>query len=280
MRVLTCLILLTSFLVSRSSTEEIADDAHGFRLTLPDGYVASPELVAANPKIIHAFVTRDADEDGRRFVLMIEQLKYTIGPQHLKAEKMPAGFTGRLSTTKWRGFEVDVIEVPEQVNDVETVTYNVQIPLKQAAIQVKLFGAANRKVELESQLRQILDGLEGESNWIPVASQIAARMSPESYGNSLLAFAVVFIVGGLIALYILSRFMPKGTVLVVAAAIYIASWLLEGTKVREVVMLTGSMRLLGFAGGVLGIVDLLRKRRTRTANTSGQNPFQQNDQTS
>jgi len=276
---LTYLSLLTAFFVSSSVAEELVDDAHGFRLRLPDGYVADPEVVAANPKVIHAFVTRDADDKGRRLFLIVEGLKYTIGPQHMKAEQMPPGFQGRISTMKWRGFDVDVVEVPEQLNGVDLVTFNVQIPLKKAAIQLKLFGAADRKTELEDLLRQSLDGLEGESNWNPVTSPIAARMSPESYGNALLIFAVTLIVGGLIALYAISRFTPKGTVLAIAAVIYVASWSLEGVKSREGLVLSGSMRMLGFAGGLLGIIDLLRKRRPRPGE-AGQNPFQQNGPTS
>jgi hypothetical protein len=276
MRALTfAVVLLPSLVSSLPAQETIVDDARGFRLRLPEGYLPNAKLTAAKPNIIHAFMTRDADDHGSHIVLIIEDLKKPIGPQHIRAEQMPADFKGRISTMKWRGFDVDVFEVPEEANGVPVLTFNVQIPLKQAAIQLQLFSAARRKPELQSQLQQIVDGLEGETNWIPGVSQVAAKMSSENYGYALLALAIAVIFGGLVALFILTRATPRGTVLVLAALIFAGSWSMEGAKAREVLTLTGSMRFLGFIGAILGIVDLLRKRPIPAVIAAGENPFQQ-----
>ena len=76
----------------------------------------------------------------------------------------------------------------------------------------------------------------------------------------MIAFAIVFVIGGLIALFFVSKKTPKGTVLAIAAVIYVASFAAQGIRIREVVLLTGAARMLGFAGGILGIIDLVRRR--------------------
>jgi len=65
----------------------------------------------------------------------------------------------------------------------------------------------------------------------------------------------------MVAFWAISRWTPKGTLLAVSAALYFASWAIDTGRVRELVLLTGLMRLLGFVGGILGLIDLCRKRR-------------------
>jgi hypothetical protein len=253
----TFVLLLASF---ASAGETIVDDARGFTLTLPDGFVPNPAIVGAAPEIIHGFVLGDPTDDELDIVLFIEKMRGTIGRERLKSEDMPPGFQGRLFTTQWHGFELDAFAVPEQLGEIKTITYNIQIPLKRAAIQVKLFGAAERESELKTLLAEILAGLHGESNWIQSAVPSSPVTSSENYGVILLAFAIVFILGGLVVLWLLSRKAPKGTVLAIAAGIYCAGLALAG-RVREIVMLSGALKMLGVAGGILGIVDLVRKRK-------------------
>jgi hypothetical protein len=79
----------------------------------------------------------------------------------------------------------------------------------------------------------------------------------------LLVVAILIVVGGLVALWFISRKVPKGVTLGIAAAIYFVGMTLASVRVREVVMLAGALKMLGFAGGILGIVDLLRNRGDR-----------------
>jgi hypothetical protein len=173
---------------------------------------------------------------------------------------MPPDFKGRLFTMPWQGFEVDGFEVPGLVGQTQTVTYNVQIPLKRAAIQIKPFGAADREAELKSLLTTILAGLKGESNWFTSVAPALPVTSSPSYGYVLLAFALLLVLAGMVLLWLLSRNAPKGTVLLIAIAVYCGGLALAGISVREIVMLSGALKMLGFAGGILGIVDILRRR--------------------
>ena len=259
------LLLLTSVAYAG---ETVVDDARGFTLTLPDGFEQNSELAGAAPDIIHAFVLGDPTDDELDIILFIEKMQGTIGRERLKPEDMPPGFQGRLFTTTWQGFDVDAFAVPEQLGEIETITYNVQIPLKRAAIQVKLFGSVDREPELKTLLAEILAGLDGESNWTQSAAPFSSMTSSRNYGTILLVFAIVLILGGLVVLWLVSRRAPKGAVLAIAAAIYCAGLSLASIRVREIIMLTGALKMLGFAGGILGVVDLVRRRKPRDQSTT------------
>ncbi len=249
-------------LASRASAgETVVDDVRGFRLTLPDGFVPNPKLAGAAPDIIHSFMLDAPTDDELDVFLLVEKMRGTIGRERLNPEKMPSGFRGRLFTTQWRGFDVDAFEVPEQLGEIEAITYNVQIPLKRAAIQVKLFGPADRQSELTALLAEILARLDGESNWLQSAAPSSPVASSQNYGTILLVCAIVFILGGIIVLWLISRVAPKGAILAIPAGIYCAGLALASIRVREIVMLTGALKMLGFIGGIGGIVDYIRTRK-------------------
>jgi hypothetical protein len=48
-----------------------------------------------------------------------------------------------------------------------------------------------------------------------------------------------------------------------AAVIYCLGLAMAGVRVREFLMLGGALKLLGFAGGILGVIDIVRKRKPR-----------------
>ena len=47
--------------------------------------------------------------------------------------------------------------------------------------------------------------------------------------------------------------------------IYFTGMQLSDVPVREFLLLAGSFKMLGFVGGILGIIDLARKRKPREA---------------
>ena len=78
--------------------------------------------------------------------------------------------------------------------------------------------------------------------------------------------AGVFVLIGLVALLLISKKSPKGTILVLAIGIWMAGSSSGETKIRELLLLAGALKLLGSAGVILGIVDLVRKRKTNVSN--------------
>ncbi|PQO28673.1 hypothetical protein C5Y97_23100 [Blastopirellula marina] len=237
----------------------ITDSELNFTLELPSGFVSRPDLVGAVPNITYVFQYGEASEEELPILLFIEKMGGFIGRQKVTPKDMPPGFQGEFFTTQWQGFEVQGFKVPESANGIDTFTYNVQIPLKKEAIQIKLFGQADRVETLKPLLKQVLEGLQGESNWLTSAAPSSVANS-ESYGTTLLIVGIAGVVLGFVLLWLLSRHSPKGTVLLIAIVLYVISWQMEDVRAREVRLFSGCLRMLGFAGGILGVVDLLRKR--------------------
>ena len=246
------------------AAETIVDDAHGFTLSLPDGFVATPKTEDPVPDLIHCFIADGSENNESSILLFIQKLPFRIGPERMRRESLPADFRGDLWTTLWQGYTVDVTEVLEEANGQDVVTFNVQIPLEKAAIQVSLFGALERKAELKLLLDEVLAGLEGETNWDPQANELQSYVSeaPENYGAILLTLAVVFILVGLLSLWLISR-RTRGVVIWIAILIYGAGMNLSSVRYREVIMLSGTLKMLGTAGIILGIVDLISKRKPK-----------------
>jgi hypothetical protein len=242
--------------------ETLVDNVLGFTLTVPDGFVSNPKLADVDRNIKHAFVLGDQGDDKLDILLLIETMGGTIGRDRLTPQDMPRGFQGKLFTTNWQGFELDAVAVPESLNGIATLTYNVNIPLKRGAILVKLFASADREEELKRLLPEVLSGLQGESNWTQSAPP-RSTISSKHYGTVLLVITLVFVATGLIVLYLISRRAPKGTVLAMAAAIYMVSYAVDAGRIHELLLISGALRMLGFAGVILGIIDLLRTRKPR-----------------
>jgi hypothetical protein len=75
----------------------------------------------------------------------------------------------------------------------------------------------------------------------------------------LVAGAIFF--GGLVGLWLLSKRTPRGTVLIVAAGIFAVSGAVPSFGSREMLPVSGALRVLSIAGLILGIVELLRTKR-------------------
>jgi hypothetical protein len=84
-----------------------------------------------------------------------------------------------------------------------------------------------------------------------------------SFSQVFLVIAISSAIAALVGFWSLSRRGPRGSVLAVAACLYIASYLIQPGRSRELIGLVGLVRLIGFIGGILGIIDLLRRPRDR-----------------
>src|SRR5262245_13453736 len=95
--------LITAFsgsLVALRGNEVVVDEAHGFKLALPDGFVRNNALAGAAPDVIHAFVLGDPTDEELDLILFIEKMRGTIGRERLRPEHLPPGFAGRIMTRR------------------------------------------------------------------------------------------------------------------------------------------------------------------------------------
>jgi len=75
-----------------------------------------------------------------------------------------------------------------------------------------------------------------------------------------IAILLVMLISGVVGLWFVSRVAPKGTVLAIAIGSYVVSYLIPPGNVAILHGLVGFTRLFGVIGGVLGIIDLIKKR--------------------
>lgn len=255
---LLVLLLSTAIVKAQSTAPTVVRDASGFSFSVPAGFTVMPEVPAKDPMVLYAY-KRTNDAGQLVELLAIEKLKGVIGRESLDAS-IPAGFKGRLLKAKWEGFDIDVFELPETLSDAKFVTYNAQVPLKPFAIQVKVFGADTRKTELRALLDVTLAGVEGPSNWIRSIMPASISNDPK-YGTYLMVLLVVLIVMGLVLLFVLGRKTPRETVLAIAAILFMISFAVPRVPIRELLMISGGLRMFSILAFGLGIVYYIRGGR-------------------
>jgi hypothetical protein len=135
-----------------------------FTFKAPAGFAAFPEGMKAMPNILHAYIKGKPDDDQPDILIFVEDLGGRI--QKADLAKAVAGKKDlKLLKEKWQNLDIDVFEIQESDGEVTLLTYNAQVPLLPKAVQVKVFGLADRKVELQQALKEALKGVDGTSNW-------------------------------------------------------------------------------------------------------------------
>ena len=90
---------------------------------------------------------------------------------------------------------------------------------------------------------------------------IAQSPTIDTYGIVLLIIGGVVAISGLVALWWISKKVPKGVTLAIAIGIYIFGSVVGHIMVREVQLVSGTFKFMGFVGIIMGIIDLFRKRK-------------------
>jgi hypothetical protein len=84
----------------------------------------------------------------------------------------------------------------------------------------------------------------------------------DSTGIIYLVLSAIIIVSSLVGLWYLSKKTPKGVVLGICFVLYVLAKMIEPGNVRSLYVLSGIMGTIGFFGGILGIIDLFRKKKS------------------
>jgi uncharacterized membrane protein YfcA len=82
----------------------------------------------------------------------------------------------------------------------------------------------------------------------------------DATGKLFIGIAIVAVLGAVVGFYILSKLAPRGAVLIAAAVLYFLGMSIPDNNSRELQLAEGILRLSGFLGGIMGIIDLIRKR--------------------
>ncbi len=181
---MTGILPVVALLLQITSNAEL-----GYRFPLPQGF----EVFAAGrsqPDVV------DCWTDNVGLVLCVQRMHGVLGQQHLKAADLPRGT--RLSTLKWKGFDVDVIRTDTVESGSAIVVYAAQVPLRPEAIQLVLAGPSAQARGGEAILASTLAGLEGQTNWLS-SSERAGRL------GTIVGWVVGIAIGVLIVRIVVTR---------------------------------------------------------------------------
>jgi hypothetical protein len=139
-------------------------NAEPYRFSPPPGFVAYPPAKQMVPDAKEAYIKGDPSDAELDIVLIVEDLGGRIEntPPPASVRKRPGV---QVLRERWKDHVIWVFEIRETFAEAETLTYNAQVPVLPAAIQLKVVGSAERKEKLLDVLRAALTQVEGASNW-------------------------------------------------------------------------------------------------------------------
>ncbi len=267
--------ILILALATLGRAEEIRDANFRFSMTIPDGFERLAQLPPGKPNWLYGFVKKEPS--GVWVSIVVERMRGTIGRERLDPQDLPAGSHARLHTVRWRGFDIDAIETPEESGGLALVTINAQVPLKPEAIQVSVVGPGDRRDESLALVNRLLSGLHGESNWLGSVAPRGLANSP-NYGWLLLAAAAAGGVGVFGVLYLITRRGPRGMLAVLGAAVTVAALLTPRSHTRESMATSAAMHLVGVLGLAVGLVDVFREPKKKRKRTRGKSSSRRSGQ--
>jgi hypothetical protein len=174
--------------------ETVANQALGFRLSVPDGFVQDP--TKAQGDIVFAFMRPPGPSDKANSAVMVSRMRGVIGREKIDPKLLAKAPKVSLVPEKWKDFEIEVMRVPEEIGGVKVVTFNAQVPLKPEAIQISVVGEVARENELRSVLRTVLATLDGQTNWLTTDERI--NRGATGIAKMAITIAVLLFLGGLV----------------------------------------------------------------------------------
>lgn len=258
-------IVVTTGLATNSifAGEIITDSKFGFTLKVPDGFKSYSEL--ANPKrnILYLFGVDGDSVWPANTVIVIRDMNGLLPQKSTTREDLPASFSGQLYTVTWQGFQVESTTVPESNAKRKTLTINTQIPLRNGAIIVSICGLAHHEKELKKLQVELLSGLSGETNWSAISAQ-DLTVTRDDAGNAALFMGAVFLIT-MAVFFSISRTQPRFVVLVAGLFLALGFLIPSQSNNRATLFLTAILRLTGFFGLIMGILESFSHDRRRKA---------------
>jgi hypothetical protein len=91
----------------------------------------------------------------------------------------------------------------------------------------------------------------------------------DTTGKMYLAILVASVVGAVVAFWFISRKAPRGTLLAVGVLLWVAGRSIASQRVREMQLVSGICTLSGIIGALLGLFDVLRRRKEKESPSKG-----------
>lgn len=135
----------------------------------------SVDTKARSIAVLYIFTRKPRDGRHCGVAVEIERLRGTIDQREVKQTLANAGLDPSLQVGKWKDFKVLVLRVTESKGDRTYVKLTTLVPLEREAIQIKVFGDAADEREIRGINQDLLDNLDGPSNWATPEEHIADK---------------------------------------------------------------------------------------------------------
>lgn len=152
--------------------QAVANAELGYRLTVPEGFVAFPEG-RSQRDVVDCWTEDVPASPGGALVLCVQRMHGTLGRERMTSEGIPPGT--QLRTFQWHGFEIEGVRTDTAQEGNPVVVLAAQVPLRGEAVQLILGGPADQAERAEALMTATLASLEGETNWL-TSEQRAERL--------------------------------------------------------------------------------------------------------
>ncbi len=245
--------------------EEYRDEKRGFSLTLPDGFSEDKETLkqvresTAKQKLNYtaAFV----DDSSPPRLILLDEMSGQIGKTTGKNLKKKFPQIKEVFDVAWKSHTLPSAVMVADAPDGKAVVAIAQVPLQPTAMQITV-RLAGEDVEAAKELLQAtIEGIEGNSNWDAEKKDTPPPNKRKTSTDRTvpIAIAATAFVAGLILLWLISKRLPKGALLVIAVVIFVVSKGLP-EETADDLLARGTMTFFAFATGLLGLADLTQKK--------------------
>ena len=167
---------LALFSGSALAGERVAYKELGLSLTVPDGFTPDAERVKKD--VVLAFQHAATEEAPFGMYIFVSRMHGVLRREQLDPKSLTAKNPQvTLFVESWKGFDIEVLRVPEQAGDLDVVTFNAQVPLRPEAVQISVAAEASREEEAKRVLRSVLASLDGQTNWLTTEERVERFIS-------------------------------------------------------------------------------------------------------
>lgn len=182
--------LLCVAVTIRARAEVVKNVAPPFALTVPDGFVAHPEQIKADQIVAFHRAGLSGGELGT--IIAVDRMRGTIGrekPSLADVGKLGGGDKVTIEGATWKGSEIWMIRMTQNVAGKDLVFFLAQVPLAPEAIQVKVAVDAKNEADGRAIMARLLRTVEGESSWVKAPE----RNEKLGVGTGKLVFVGIFL---------------------------------------------------------------------------------------
>ena len=147
-----------------------------FSLKLPDRFKEIP----APANVVAAFATSDPAQETPDVIVTVTRMHGILRNDRINTANVP---DAKLSSTKWKSCDVDIVSYHTTQHDVAFAMRTVPIPLRDEAIQIDVAVPVAQEGQADTVLQEVLANLDGTLYSFPKREGIDPEKLGRSFGS-------------------------------------------------------------------------------------------------